>query len=85
MLKITVELVSAIHPSRSKILGVATIANDASGTHEAGNYRVTLSKWAPMENQVWKAGAVTGFDRKKRGAWDLLFMALRNTVGRRNP
>jgi len=88
MIRITVELVSAIDPSRNKVLGVAEIANDgktSAGTKGAlGSYTVRLSKWAPKLNQTWKTCRVEGFDRKNRGSWDLLYLALKNIVGRRN-
>lgn len=85
MIRVTVELVSAISPSRSRVLGVAEISNDATGTPEIGNYNVRLSKWAPKTAETWKRGRVIGFRRRVRGPWDLLFLALRNTVGGRNP
>lgn len=85
MIRITVQLVSAIHPDRSRLLGIAEISNDGGGTLEVSNYDVRLSKWAPKEKQTWKRGKVTGFDRKRRGVWDLFYIALRNILGDRNP
>lgn len=85
MIRVTVELVSAIDPSRSRLLGVALVANDGTGTNERGNYSASFSKWAPKERETWKRGRVVGFDRIGRGAWDLLFLALRDAVGNRNP
>lgn len=87
-IKVTVELISAIDPKRSKVLGVALITNDGIRTtedHGHGAYDVTLSKWAPKLNQVWKRAKVPEFDRVKRGPWDLLYLALRACVGDRNP
>lgn len=88
MIRVTVELVSAIHSSRSKILGIAEIANDGRATitsgGQLGDYSVRLSKWAPNTEQLWKRGVVRGFDRVKRGPWDLLYVALRAVVGARN-
>lgn len=85
MLRVTIELVSAIHPSRDRVLGVAEIANTGGGTMENGNYSVRLSKWAPKLKETWKTGEVTGFDRVKRGPWDLLLCALVSLIGKRNP
>lgn len=89
MIRVTVELVSAVDPSRSRVLGVATISNDvveSVATHGAlGSYRATFSKWAPKTDETWKKGRVEGFDRRARGAWDLLYLALRSAVGKRNP
>lgn len=88
MIRVTVELVSAIHPSRSKVLGIAEIANDGGESvatnGDKGSYDVALSKWAPKTSQTWKRGRVEGFDRKHRGPWDLLYLALRSCVGYRN-
>lgn len=88
MIRITVELVSAINPSRSRVLGVAEIANDvktsAATGGDRGSYDVRLSKWAPKTGETWKRGRVQNFDRVKRGAWDLLYLALKATVGSRN-
>lgn len=88
MLRITVELVSA-RTGKTSVLGVATIANDGeesmvtSGAY--GSYNASFSKWAPKQTQTWKKGRVEGFDRVKRGPWDLLFLALRSALGSRNP
>lgn len=89
MIRVTVELVSAIDASRSKILGVAEISNDGETSlitqGEQGAYNARLSKWAPKLKETWKRGRVEGFDRKSRGPWDLLYLALRACVGGRNP
>lgn len=85
MIRVTVELVLAISPDRSRLLGIAEIANDGTGTEEIGNYTASLSKWAPKERETWKSGEVKGFDRKARGTWDLLYLALKKIVGSRNP
>lgn len=89
MIRVTVELVSAISPERSKILGIAEIGNDGQTSllsdGRKGSYGVRLSKMAPKQGQLWKQGRVEGFDRQRRGAWDLLYLALRACVGGRNP
>lgn len=48
------------------------------------NYTVRLSKWAPREAETWKRGKVTRFNRRTRGPWDLVYLALRAVVGGRN-
>lgn len=92
MIKITVELVSAIHPSRSRVLGIATVANtgEIRKSGKAG-YVAKFSKWAPKENETWKWNTfeadeveVADFDRVKRGPWDLLYLALKAVVAKRN-
>ena len=76
MIRVTVELVSAIHPSRSKVLGIAEISNDGHGTATIASYRARLSKWAPRLRETWAHGIVHDFDRKRRGPWDLIYQAL---------
>ena len=87
MLRITVELVSAV-THKTSVLGVATISNDGKLSRETslkrGAYDVKLSKWAPKQNQTWKVGRVEDFDRVKRGPWDLLYLALKSCVEKRN-
>lgn len=88
MIRVTVELVSAVSPDRDRLLGVMTIANtgplDKSAPNVCG-YDVRLSKWAPQEKITWRSGKVTKFDRVQRGPWDLMYLCLRATVARRNP
>lgn len=75
--------------------GVAT-----AGQARYCRYSAWFSKWAPKERHVWKRGDgifidaeiqerlegdVAQFDREARGAWDLLYLALRAVVGSRNP
>jgi len=83
MIRVTVELISAISPDRNRVLGIAEIANE-SGDELHADYSVRLSKWAPKTGETWKRGEVRGFDKVHRGAWDLLYLALRACVGDRN-
>lgn len=92
MIEVTVKLISAVHPSRSRILGVATIANTGE-IRKSGKPRYVgkFSKWAPKENETWKWNTfevdeveVVDFDNVKRGPWDLLYLALRAIVAKRN-
>lgn len=89
MIRVTVELVSAIDPIRNRVLGVAEIVNDGVRIRETGgkrgSYIVRLSQWAPSLTRTWRKGRIGDFDRRQRGPWDLLFLALRTTVGARNP
>lgn len=99
MIRITVELVSAVDRSRDKLLGVGVISN-IGGDGQHGDYSVWLSKMEPRERQAWKQGRVPltatevehffdtdvrQFDREKRGCWDLIYIALRQLVASRNP
>ena len=87
MIRVTVELVSAIHPSRNRLLGVAYISNDGEKFHASngtrGDYNVEITK-AGVTGAIWKRTRVLGFPRRRLGAWDLLFRALRDIVGQRN-
>ena len=87
MIRVTVELISA-RTGKTSLLGKAFISNDGVKSRETdgakGDYDATFSKWAPKDNQTWKKGRVVDFDRKKRGPWDLLYLALHSCVGSRN-
>lgn len=98
MIRITVELVSAIDPSRDRILGIGLISNvgPSKGRKTFADYLVSLSKREPRHLQRWRqrevelneevvGGLVEGFPREQRGAWDLLYLALKAVVGDRNP
>lgn len=111
MIRITVELVSAIDSSRDRLLGVGIIGNVGqttwTGTDDVTipstarycDYDVTLSKMQPQERETWRRGTVQvdgeladlynarviGFDREKRGCWDLIYLALRQLLRDRNP
>ncbi len=85
MIKVTMELWPFGEEKYKTHLGTAIIGNDATGTVTSGNYNITLSKAGKgMEDAVWKRGRVEGFKRKKKLAWDLLYLALRDIVGDRN-
>lgn len=89
MIRITLELVSAVNPSRSKVLGVGIIALDpkkaiATGGRR-GDYMYTLSMRAPFTNRIWKSGRIEGFPRKRLLGWDLFYRVLRDAIGWRNP
>lgn len=97
MIRITVELVSAVHPSRNRTLGVAKIWNTGQGGPLFGEYgaefseapeqmdfEISLSKMEPKTGQIWRRGGVKRFNRKTRGCWDLIYLALKQIVGDRN-
>lgn len=87
MIKVTVELISAVSSSRNKILGVGYISNNVEKTYETngyyGDYKVELSKSGKKINETWRNGKVENFPRKRLLAWDLVTRALVNTVGLR--
>lgn len=92
MIVIKVEMWPGGDESRAKEFARATITNQVKTTvaskGQLGDYAVRLSGgiWGRPDcmKRTWKTGSVTGFDRIRRGIWDLLYLAMRNTVGYRN-
>ena len=85
MLRVTIELVPLGREEGKRTIGVVEIANDGSGDRTTGNYDVRLFKHLVGKGgQVWKRGRVEGFPRQALGPYDLVFRALRATVGGRN-
>lgn len=83
MLRVTIEVVPRGDESKRRHLGTVEIANEGTGSVESGNYAVRLAKFGRPQ-QSWMRGAVRGFDRLRRGPYDLLLQCLIATVGRRN-
>lgn len=87
MIRVTVELISA-RTGEISHLGTAIITNDGTRSVESkgtrGDYLVTLSQRGRPET-LWRKGWVRDFPRQRLGAFDLLYRALRATVGDRNP
>ncbi len=75
MLRITVELLPMGDESCKRLLSVAEIANDGTGTLDAGNYVFSISD-REQRGGVWRQGTVTGFPRQRLTAWDLLYRVL---------
>ncbi len=82
MIRVTIELLPGGDVSRRRHLGTIEIANDGTGDEEKGNYAIRLSKFG-NPGQTWIHGVVKGFDRIRRGPYDLLLQCLDATVGRR--
>lgn len=86
MIRVTIELLPGGREKGKKLLGEMTICNDGETSDytdgKRGSYTTCITKW---NGGVWKRGRVDDFDRVKRGPWDLLYLALRNLVGKRNP
>ncbi len=83
MIVVTVELWPHGDEAQKQHLGTARIINDGTGILGSGNYDVILSKWG-KPSRKWKEGRVDRFPRLRLGPWDLLYRALRDTVGARN-
>ena len=71
MIRVTVELVSAIDPSRSRLLGIAEIANDVKTTAETGglfgSYNVRVADpEAPLEDFIVR---LSKWAPKERETW----------------
>lgn len=82
MLVVRVELHPGGVEARKQVMGVAEIVNDGTGTATHGNYSARLLKWGPGK-RVWKACRILAFPRQAQGPWDLLYHALKGTVGAR--
>ena len=80
MLRVTVELLSARDGSR-KVLGVAEICNDGTGTPQRGNYLAKFSRRGG--HGVWKRVELANFPRQRLLAWDLLFCCLKGICEKR--
>jgi len=81
MLKVTIELISAVDGHRKQWEGI--IYNDGSGTPESGNYiaafgpkgstvRAMTGRYSARKQRGWRYAALQGFARKRRGPWELL-------------
>jgi hypothetical protein len=83
MLRVTIEILPSGDENRKRHLGTVEIANDGTGSAEVGNYSIRLAKFG-RPDQTWLQGKLNGFDRIKRGPYDLLLQCLLATVGVRN-
>jgi hypothetical protein len=83
MVRVTVDLVSAVSRDRDRRIGLALIAAADGTTADSvtADYTVTLEG---ADGRAWKEVGVRGFPRKRLLAWDLLYRALREAVGPRN-
>ena len=84
MIVITIELWPGGKEELKKPLGTMKIINDGTGTQSRGNYKVLLSTWN-SPNRKWREGKITGFPRKSKGPYDLIYRGLRKIVKGRNP
>jgi hypothetical protein len=83
MLRITIELWPYGLEKNKKVIGVADVYNDGSGTVTTGNYGARIYKKGSFTT-IWKKGETKGFPRRRLGPWDLLLRILINIVGDRN-
>lgn len=82
MIKITVELDSAISEDRDAVLGTATISlQEVNNKGTVGGYRAVFRDKA---GRVLRDVTIEGFPRKRLLAWDLLTRCLEQAFGERN-
>ncbi len=84
MIVVRVEIWPGGNRDRRRHLGTAAITNNACGTETRGSY-VARFFVAGKRKKTWHVTNVNGFPRTRLLAWDLLFRALRNVCGKRNP
>jgi len=70
MLRITIQMVPKGDEARAYTLAKMEIANDATGTVDAGNYTGTLH--AEYTKPDGRKGRVTNFNRRKQSVWSLV-------------
>lgn len=79
MVVVRIELWPYGDPTKSRLLGVASISNDGTGTLQNGNYNVELShagKYIAIKKGVWKKGRVENHIRKL-SPYHLVYKALK--------
>jgi hypothetical protein len=67
MVKVTIELLPKGEEEGKRLIGVVLIANDGSGTVDAGNYEYALShagKYLGKRKEPYKKGKVRNFPRR---------------------
>lgn len=75
MIRVTIELISAVNPARNRELGRLDIANDGTGNGTIGNYDAILhAEYTPPAGRVAR---VEGFRRTKQSVWSLVGAALK--------
>lgn len=92
MIVVTIEMWPKGDKERATVLARAEIANKVARTvasrGAAGDYEVRLYGGVygrpDLLQRVWKRGTVEDFDRVRRGTWDLLYLALKTCLGKRN-
>lgn len=75
MIRVTIELLSAVDAQRNRTLGTLEIANDGTGSKELGNYDATLhAEYTPPEG---RKARVINFRRQKQSVWTLVGAVLK--------
>lgn len=89
MIVVNIEMWPKGDESKKRPIGRIVIINEGSGDVHNGNYNAILEKtaeYAAPENvgKAWKRVTVEGFDRIRRGPYDLLYQVLKKAVAGRN-
>jgi hypothetical protein len=89
MIVVSVQLVSAIHPSRSKELARMEICNDGGGDDARGSYDVRTLRGRDKDTLdkriVNRRGRVSDYPRLAIHVWHLVFEALKAVEYHRRP
>lgn len=85
MIRVTVELISAISPSRNRVLGVMSIANDGVTSQETGGKRGSYNFIirGKRKDRAIRQGRVEDYPRKSAIVWVLLLRALTVAFGKK--
>lgn len=89
MIRVTIELLPGGFEDGKETIGLIEIVNDGIKSRNdltKGDYQYKMMKSARYAKTpgVYKQGKVGGFDRVKRGPYDLLYLVLKNAIGARN-
>ena len=78
MIYVKIELWPHGSPVNKKVIGIAVIANDGSGTDKRGNYSAVFMG---KTRRSIRGITVRNFPRKSYTAWKLLYLALKQVFG----
>ena len=78
MIRVTIDLISAIHPDRDQRLGTMFITNDGTGTTEKRNYDVHVCRKGAedMFGKPTRTGRVENYPAPSYNVWRLIARAL---------
>ena len=72
-LRITIQFLPGGRADRAEVIASGIITNDGTGDFYNGNYRWLLQR---KTSRSAREGRVTGFKRRSRGPWELLWLVL---------
>lgn len=79
MILIKIELISAIHPSRSRELGRLVLTNDGKGTDKRCNYKAELMRRGTKDT-VLKSTTIMNYPRHAYTVWELIRRVLQELL-----